>query len=100
MAIIRSSEYAPARAAFDGKWARQQRVLSKLSPEVLAKRLADAARSAEEEGEMLAQQLAAKEVGVEAFVERYTRAQATFHQRDLRLQAAQQTIPSLAVLPR
>ena len=40
MAIIRSSEYAPAKAAFDDKWARQQAVLSKLSPDVLMRRCA------------------------------------------------------------
>lgn len=38
MAIIRSGEYAPAKANFDDKWARQQAVLSKLSPEVLIRR--------------------------------------------------------------
>jgi ESCRT-I complex subunit VPS37 len=37
-AIIRSSEYAPAKAAFDEKWGRQQGVLAKLSPEVLMRR--------------------------------------------------------------
>ena len=37
-AIIRSSEYAPAKAAFDEKWGRQQGVLAKLSPEVLRRR--------------------------------------------------------------
>jgi hypothetical protein len=40
VAIIRSSEYAPAKAAFDAQWARQQAVLSKLSPEVLLRRWA------------------------------------------------------------
>lgn len=39
------------------------------------------------------QQLGSGEFGVEAFVERYTRAQASYHQRDLKLQAAQQTLP-------
>lgn len=38
------------------------------------------------------QQLAAGELGLEAFVDRYTRAQAAYHQRDLKLQAAQQTL--------
>jgi exonuclease VII small subunit len=42
------------------------------------------------------QQLASGELGVDAFVERYARAQATFHQRDLKLQAAQQTLPQLS----
>jgi ESCRT-I complex subunit VPS37 len=63
MAIIRSGEYAPAKAAFDDNWARQQAVLSKMSPEVL--------------------------------IRRFVKAQATYHQRDLRLQAAQQTLPNL-----
>ncbi|KAI7840271.1 hypothetical protein COHA_006053 [Chlorella ohadii] len=95
MAIIRSGEYAPAKAAFDDKWARQQAVLAKLSPDVLVHRLQDAAQEAAEEGERLQQQLAAGEISVEAFVERFVKAQATYHQRDLRLQAAQQTLPTL-----
>ena len=40
MAIIRSGEYAPAKAAFDAQWARQQAVLAKLSPDVLMRRWA------------------------------------------------------------
>jgi hypothetical protein len=36
MAIIRSSEYAPARAAYDEKARRQQQVLELLSPKVCA----------------------------------------------------------------
>lgn len=46
MAIIRSGEYAPAKAQFDDKWARQQVVLSKLSPEVLIRRYALGLRTA------------------------------------------------------
>ncbi|KAL4458438.1 hypothetical protein ABPG75_013303 [Micractinium tetrahymenae] len=95
MAVVRASDYAPAKAAFDDKWARQQAVLAKLSPEVLMRRLQEATREAEEQGEQLLAQLGAGEVGLEAFVERYTRAQATYHQRDLKLQAAQQTLPPL-----
>jgi hypothetical protein len=55
-------------------------------------RLQDAVREAEGEGELVLQQLGAGELGVEAFVERYTKAQAKYHQRDLKLQAAQQTL--------
>lgn len=42
VAIIRSSEYAPAKAAFDDKYARQATVLEKLAPEVLLRRWAAA----------------------------------------------------------
>jgi len=59
-------------------------------------RLQEAVREAEAEGEQLLGQLASGELSVEAFVERYTRAQAQYHQRDLKLQAAQQTLPSLS----
>ena len=62
----------------------------------LACRLQEAVRAAEAEGEQLQQQLSAGELSLDAFVERYTRAQAACHQRDLRLQAAQQTLPPLA----
>lgn len=58
-------------------------------------RLQEATREAEEQGERVLAQLGAGEVGLEAFVERYTRVQATYHQRDLKLQAAQQTLPPL-----
>ena len=56
------------------------------------RRLQEAVREAEAEGEQVLQQLGAGELGVEAFVERYTKAQAKYHQRDLKLQAAQQTL--------
>lgn len=58
-------------------------------------RLQEAAREAEEEGERLLAQLGAGELGVEAFVGGYTKTQATYHQRDLKLQAAQQTLPGV-----
>jgi len=41
MAVVRASDYAPAKAAFDEKWARQQAVLAKLSPDVLMRRWGD-----------------------------------------------------------
>lgn len=63
---------------------------------LLIRRLQEAVREAEAEGEQLLGQLASGELSVEAFVERYTRAQAQYHQRDLKLQAAQQTLPSLS----
>ena len=55
-------------------------------------RLQEAVRDAEGEGELVLQQLGAGELSLEAFVERYTKVQAKYHQRDLKLQAAQQTL--------
>jgi exonuclease VII small subunit len=52
-------------------------------------------KEAEEAGERLLQQLQAGELGVEAFMEQYIKAQAQYHRRDLKLQAAQQTLPQL-----
>lgn len=93
MAIIRSTEWAPAKAAFDGLAARQAAVLAQLAPGVLIERLGAAAAAADEESALLAQQLEAGEIGLEAFAEQYVRARALFHQRDLKHQAAQATIP-------
>ena len=92
VAIVRSSEYDPARAAFDTKYARQRAVLERLAPEVLTARLGEAAAAAEEEAEGLLQAAQGGEVGAEAFVERYTKARALYHQRDLKLLAAQQQL--------
>lgn len=93
MAIIRSSEYAPARAGFEERSARQAAVLSQLAPEALMGRLAEAAAAADERSAMLASQLEAGELSVERFVEEYVRTRALYHQRDLKHQAASQTIP-------
>lgn len=57
------------------------------------RRLQEAAKQAEEEGERLLGQLSGGQLALEPFVEQYTRVQASFHQRDLKLQAAQQTLP-------
>ena len=62
------------------------------------RRLHDATREAEEEGERLVAQLGAGELTVDEFVTRYTKAQATYHQREIKLQAAQQTLPTLGGL--
>lgn len=64
-------------------------------PASRACRLQEATREAEEEGEQLLAALGGGELGLEAFVERYIKAQARYHQRDLKLQAAQQTLPAL-----
>ncbi len=58
MAIIRSGEYAPAKAAFDDKWARQQAVLAKLSPDVLVHRCGAAGKGSRQQcGLVVAQRL-------------------------------------------
>ena len=93
IAIVRA-EYMPAQAGFDERSARQRAVLAQLSPEVVMARLAAAAVAADEQSGMVTAKLEAGELGVEGWVERYVLARALFHRRDLKHQAALQTIPT------
>lgn len=68
-----------------GRWAALRHAVARLG--WLRLRLP---AGAEEEGPTLARP------GDPTLLRRYTKVQATFHQRDLRLQAAQQTLPTLA----
>lgn len=93
IAIIRSSEYAPAKSAYDEKIEQQQKVLDLLSPKVLVQKLQAAAAAAEEESEDLYKRFSEGGLNLEAFVEEYTAVRALYHQRDLKAQAAVHTIP-------
>lgn len=94
IAIIRSSEYAVVRENFDGKHARQKAVLGKLQPQALIEALASQAAQTEAEADALQDAFKKGEVSSEAFVERYTQLRKVFHQRDLKCQAAGQTLVS------
>ena len=88
--ICRSSEYAPAKEAFDIALKRQQEILAKIDSKSLIAALGKKAGEADEEAEELYSKFMAKEVSVEAFVPSYTTKKKLYHQRELKTQAAQQ----------
>ena len=88
----RSSEYAAAKESFDQKYKRQQAVLRPLQPSVLIESLSKAAAKADEESDALYDRFSSGEVAVDGFVAQYVRARTLYHQRELKCQAAQQTL--------
>lgn len=95
IAIIRSTEYDAARAAFDEKSRRQDAAREVLAPERLIERLKDAADAALSEGVALEKSFLAGEIqDAGQFVEQFTSARVRYHSRDMKYQAARQTIPT------
>jgi Modifier of rudimentary (Mod(r)) protein len=88
----RSSDYAAAKEAFDGKYARQEAVLAKLRPDKLLDSLGAKINEAEQASEELQDKFLRGEVPLDAFVEGYLRHRIQYHQRDLKRQAASQQL--------
>ncbi|KDD73419.1 hypothetical protein H632_c2196p1, partial [Helicosporidium sp. ATCC 50920] len=93
LTVVRTSEHGPAAAAYEGARARQEEVLQRLAPQVLMERLRQAAGEADAASEDLVERCRGGELGVDEFVEGYLVERTLFHLRDLKHQAAVQTIP-------
>eukprot|EP01023_Acetabularia_acetabulum_P038637 TRINITY_DN3700_c0_g2_i1.p1 TRINITY_DN3700_c0_g2~~TRINITY_DN3700_c0_g2_i1.p1 ORF type:complete len:326 (-),score=53.08 TRINITY_DN3700_c0_g2_i1:229-1107(-) len=92
IAVVRSSEYLPAKEQFDGRAARQRAIMSTFDPEILKTRLASAAQRLEEESEALLQRFLEKEIPLDAFLEEYQERRREFHMKDIKFKTALQTI--------
>eukprot|EP00884_Botryococcus_braunii_P002496 jgi/Botrbrau1/12247/Bobra.0361s0010.1 len=92
LAIIRSSDYAAAKEAFDEKYARQQGVLAKLRPDKLLDTLSTKINEADQASEELQDKFLRGDVPLDAFVEAYLKQRILYHQRDLKRQAASQQL--------
>eukprot|EP01024_Parvocaulis_polyphysoides_P032789 TRINITY_DN292_c1_g1_i1.p2 TRINITY_DN292_c1_g1~~TRINITY_DN292_c1_g1_i1.p2 ORF type:complete len:313 (-),score=37.52 TRINITY_DN292_c1_g1_i1:268-1140(-) len=92
IAVVRSSEYLPAKEQFDGRAARQRAIMSTFDPEILKTRLASAAQRLDEESEMLLQRFLEKEIPLDAFLEEYQERRREFHMKDIKFKTALQTI--------
>ena len=88
----RSSEYAAAKEAFDGVYARQEIVLAKIKPQALIQGLAAKAAEADGAAENLLDAFKGGETSVEAFLPPYIALKKQFHQRELKQQAAEQIL--------
>ncbi|KAK9845949.1 hypothetical protein WJX81_006726 [Elliptochloris bilobata] len=101
IAIIWSSEYVAAKEAFDEPAARQAAVLEKVRPAALASALARRADEVEAASDALLERFIAGEAGgVDAFVAEYVKLRTRFHERDLKRQAAEQTLGERGAEPR
>ncbi len=90
--FCRSSEYALAKEAFDEKMARQAAVLEKIAPAKLIASLAASAEALDEEADALYEKLVAGDVSVEAFQQQHLKLRQAYHVRDIKRQAAEQTL--------
>lgn len=93
IAIIKSTEYDPAKQAYEEKYARHTAAREHISPETLVSRLGDAAKAAEQEAAAIEQKFRAGGIDTESFVSEYADARKLFHVRDMKYRAALQTIP-------
>ncbi|EIE21111.1 hypothetical protein COCSUDRAFT_67088 [Coccomyxa subellipsoidea C-169] len=92
IAIIRSSEYAAVKESFDEKYKRQQAVIQPLQPSALIATLDRAASQADKDSDQVYESFLKGDVTVDVFVPQYVKARSLFHQRELKKQAAQQTL--------
>mmetsp|Transcript_17776 Transcript_17776/g.53527 ORF Transcript_17776/g.53527 Transcript_17776/m.53527 type:complete len:343 (+) Transcript_17776:205-1233(+) len=92
IAIIRSTEYGPAKAAYDAKVARQQAVLDKFSPARLVEKLGESAADVDAESEALYDTFAAGESTLEAFIQKHMALRRKYHMQETTRQAAAATL--------
>lgn len=90
IAIIRSSEYAAAKEAFDVAYTRQEAILQKIKPQALIEALGEKAAEADEAAEKLHEDMMQRNVPIEGFLGPFIAQKKLFHQRELKQQAAQQ----------
>lgn len=86
--MLRSSEYAVAKEAFDERAARQEAVLEKLKPSILIASLAAAAETADAESNVLYEKFSDSEISLDAFVQQHGKMRTLYHTRELKRQAA------------
>ena len=67
-------------------------MLRPLQPSVLIQSLSRAAAKADEDSDALCEKFSAGECTVDSFVAQYVRGRTLYHQRELKCQAAQQTL--------
>ena len=67
-------------------------MLRPLQPSVLIESLSKAAAKADQDSDALYEKFSAGECSVDAFVARYVKGRTLYHQRELKCQAAQQTL--------
>ena len=94
IAIVRSTSYEPAKVAFEEKLRRQEAAREHIAPEKLIERLSTASMEANREANALEQQFRAGNLPLDRFIEAYADAKKKYHARELKYQAALQTIPS------
>lgn len=90
--MVRSSEYAAAKEAFDSAYTRQEAVLEKIKPQALIQALAAKAAETDESAEKLSESFMQRDTSVEAFLPPYIALKKQFHQRELKQQAAEQIL--------
>lgn len=72
--------------------ARQAAVLEKIAPAKLIASLAASAEALDEEADALYEKLVAGDVSVEAFQQQHLKLRQAYHARDIKRQAAEQTL--------
>jgi hypothetical protein len=80
------------KESFEEKYKRQQAVVKPLQPAALIEALAQAASKADADSDQVYESFLKGDTSVEAFVSQYVQARRLYHQRELKRQAALQTL--------
>lgn len=92
IAMIRSSDWIPAKVAFDAKVARQQAVVDQLGPPALISRLSGEAAELEKQSEALYEEYEQKQVPLDELISRHLALRKQYHMKDTVAKAAMETL--------
>jgi len=92
VAIVKSSEYAGAKAAFEELVARQAAVLAAAAPNVLLGALVADTDKLDDASSALQDQYQSGAMSLDAFVDAYTASRVAFHILDLKRQTSEQSM--------
>lgn len=92
LAIVRGSEYEVARQRADALMSRQAAVLAAVGPQKIRARLHEAATQLDNKSNDILLSFSGGNGAVEAFVDEYLRSRISFHELDLKRQAAEKLL--------
>lgn len=98
VAVVRATDFAPAKEAFDREYTRAAGIFERLNPENLARHVAEGAREADRASERALASLEDASASIEQFAVEYLKQRRAFHVRDqaLRELTAEAKQPAVA----
>jgi len=92
--IVRSTDYAPAKAQFDNKLSRQTKVVDQLDPTQMLQGLTELTKAADDESDRLIEQYKSGGISLEEFLSDHRKARTLYHTREQKRSIMEKTIGS------